>query len=104
MQCVKDGFRREHAGFHGEVDALETLGVEKRRRIADEQSAVNGRRGNGEVPPLGKSLCSIAKHLPAFQQTAHPGMSLELLEGVVRIKAWILIIEAGNQAHGKERV
>ena len=64
----------------------------------DDQAAVHIRARHGIPAAHGHGLRAVAHQLAAFENAAHEGMRLELLEGFVRIESRIVVFEAGDQS------
>ena len=85
------------------MNSFQPLRIEEAGAVADQQRDVGGGGGDGKISALGNRLRAVANHLPAFEQPAQPRMCFPLLESVVRVKARVLVIEAGDESDGKLR-
>src|SRR6184192_2783359 len=61
-------------------------------------------RNPAASPAISAPSIAVADHLPASEQFAQPGMSLELLQGVVYVKAWVFVVQSRDQPDGQARV
>ncbi len=97
---VEDRLGGEHAGVHGQVDALQLWDVDHAGRVAGDAEA--GRRellGHRPVAARRDRLGAPGHALPALEHLAHHRVRLELLEHVVDREGRVAVVEPGHEAH-----
>src|SRR5208282_3421795 len=104
LQRFESSFGCQHAALDGQVNSLKALRVEEASGVAEDHPAVACDRRNRPPATVWQRLRAIADHLAAFQQLRNKRMMLEILQHVLRIKAGVRIIEAGDKAERNDVV
>ena len=96
-QGLKNGFGRQHARLHGQVNTLEPHRIHQSRRIADEQPAVEIAPWHGVVTAFRQRLGPVAGQLGSRQPGGDQRMGLEALEPPVRVQIRVLVVQSHHQ-------
>src|SRR5438132_9169760 len=101
---VECRLRRQHAALDGKMNALEPLRVEQARRVASDHPAIAGHARHRPPTAIGECLGAIADHLSASQQLANERVLLKTLQRMLRIEAWVFVIQSGDKSEGNDVV
>src|SRR5262249_2155667 len=91
------GDSSKHAGFQGEVDALQTHGVEESGRIADDQSSVEVILRDSPVPAFGNRLRAVGVKGTALEDRSDVWVRFEFLKTLMRIEPRVEVIQTNNK-------
>lgn len=95
-EVVVNGFSGQHTRLHCIVRAFDLRDVEEARRAACEHAAREGKLGNRVVATLVEDTRSVLDALASFEHFSNISMRLQLLELLVRVKVWVLIVQADH--------
>src|SRR5215475_582829 len=82
------------------MNSFETHRIQESGGIADDQSAIEVVLRLCPITAFGNRLGAVGIELAPVQDAADVGMRFELLKSLMRIQAWIKIIEANDQPNG----
>src|SRR5271166_2633949 len=91
--AVKGSLGRQHSALDSEMNSLQPLRIQKASGIAEHHPSVSRQRRNAPPAAVGQRLRAVAHHLSAFQKLGDEGMLLEFLQYVLRVEAWIAVVE-----------
>src|SRR5258708_32740523 len=98
LQSFEGGLSGEHAALDGEVNPLQSGGVQEAGGIAENHPAIARNRRNRPPAAVWHRLRPVANHLSAFQQLRDQRMLFELLQHALRIETRVGIVEPGDKA------
>src|SRR5437667_6566583 len=101
---VECRLRRQHAALDRQVNAFQPLRVEQSRRVTSDHPAIARHARQRPPTAIGKSLGAIADHLAAGQQIANERVLLKTLQHMLRIEAWVFVIQSGDKSEGNDVV
>ena len=95
---IERGLAGQHPAAHREVDALQAHRVHEIRRVPDDQRAIDEQVRLRIPSAFRQRLGAVAHERAAFEDAADERMTLEMLEGGMRIEQRILVVEADDEA------
>ncbi len=92
-----DGFRRQHARFHGGVNALDAGKVQSAGIAADQETTGKVHARQRVPAALGDGAGAVADALASLQGLCDEGMVLEALELVERAEPGVAVVEIDDE-------